>query len=273
MTETVVESPVEGASVTNEPAADNKEPTGELDWRREFAGEDEKFLNHLSKFNSPKDVAKLSFDFRQKLSSGEYKRNVPFPAEGTPEEQAEWRSENGIPEAPDKYSLPDGVVFGEDDQPIVKSFLEAMHKSNVPEGAAKEAIKWYHQAQEQTAVRMAEEAKMQKAQTEESLRGEWGAEYRPIMQMTENFVKTRFGDIMGEALLQSSPEVVKELASIARELNPAATLVPNSSNPLKGVQDQIAQYRAEMKNPDKWAKNTQGQKHLIELLAAEEKFK
>lgn len=272
MTEAVVEKPEVVDPAVNDPAAASKEPTGELDWRREFAGDDEKFLNHLSKFNTPKDVAKLSFDFRQKLSSGEYKRNVPFPVDGKPEEQAEWRAENGIPESFDKYGIPEGIVIGDEDKPVINNFLETMHKSNVPEPAVKEAVKWYYQAQEQAAAKQAEEAKAQKIQTEEALRAEFGAEYRPIMSMTENFVKTRFGDLVGEALLQSSPEVVKELAAIARELNPAATIVPNSANPLKGVKDEIAKYREEMRNPDKWAKNIEGQKRMVELLAAEEKF-
>lgn len=274
MTETaVVVEPTAGVPAANEPAASNKEPTGEVDWRREFAGDDEKFLNHLSKFNTPKDVAKVSFDFRQKLSSGEYKRNVPFPADGKPEEQAEWRAENGIPESFDKYGIPEGIVIGEDDKPVVNSFLETMHKSNVPEPAVKEAVKWYYQAQEQAAAREAEAVKAQKIQTEEALRTEWGPEYRPNMNMTENFVKSEFGDIFGDALMQSSPDVVRTLASIARRLNPAATIVPNSANPLKGVKDEIAKYREEMKNPDKWAKNTEGQKRMLELLAAEEKFR
>lgn len=263
----------DGDPAVNDPAPASKGPTVEVDWRREFAGDDEKFLNHLSKFNTPKDVAKLSFDFRQKLSSGEYKRNVPFPADGTPEEQAEWRAENGIPDSFEKYALPEGIVVGDEDRPTVNAFLETMHKSNVPEPAVKEAVKWYYQAQEQAAAQRAEEEKAQKIKTEEALRAELGAEYRPIMKMTENFVKTRFGDIMGEALLQSSPEVVKALADIAREINPAATIVPNSANPLKGVKDEIAKYREEMRNPDKWAKNIEGQKRMVELLAAEEKFR
>lgn len=273
MSEAEVKEPVqenggnEGAG-TGDPA-----PVENLDWRREFAGEDEKFYNHLSKYNTAKDVARTSFEFRQKLSSGEYKRNIPFPADGTPEDQMEWRKENGIPEAPDKYGMPDGIVFGEDDQPIINDFLETMHKSNVPEGAAKEAMRWYHKAQETAAARMAEEEKAQKVATEEALRSEFGAEYRSIINMTENFAKTRFGDIMGDALMNSSPEVVKALADIAREINPAATIVPNSANPLKGVKDQIEKYRAEMRNPEKWAKNIEGQRHMAQLLEAEAKMR
>lgn len=276
MTETAVVEKPDGESATGDAtggdATDNKGGEANLDWRREFAGDDEKFLNHLSKFNTPKDVAKLSFDFRQKLSSGEYKRNVPFPADGTPEEQAEWRTENGIPDSFEKYALPEGIVVGDEDRPIVNAFLETMHKSNVPEPAVKEAVKWYYQAQEQAAAQRAEEEKAQKIQTEEALRAELGAEYRPIMKMTENFVKTRFGETLGDAML-SSPELVKGFADIAREINPAATIVPNSANPLKGVKDEIAKYREEMRNPDKWAKNTEGQKRMVELLAAEEKFR
>jgi hypothetical protein len=262
-------------AVAATPATPAEQPAAEpaVDWRREIAGDDEKILAHLGRYNSQKDAIKAGFELKQKVSSGEYKRNIAFPKDGSAEDQIKWRAENGIPDSPDKYKMPDGLVIGEADKPVVDEFLKAMHAENAPEGAVKQAVDWYYKTQEQAAARAAEETKAQRVLIEETLRGEWGPEYLANKNMTENFVKTRFGDVVGAALLESSPEVVKELAAIAREINPAATVVPNSSNPAQSISDEIETLKAKMKNLDSWAKDTKGQARMVELLDAQERMR
>ena len=131
----------------------------------------------------------------------------------------EWRSENGIPETADKYSLPEGVIFGEDDQPMVNEFLKSMHEHNIPDEHVKPALAWYADLQKQALEQEAELAKQDQIQTEEALRAEWGHEYRANYAEVENFTKSRFPDI-ADALL-SNADTVRELAAISRELNPA----------------------------------------------------
>lgn len=245
----------------------------EQDWRRSTAGDDERLLAHLARYNTQNDAIKAGFELKQKVSSGEYRRNIPFPLDGKPEEQAEWRKENGVPESFDKYEMPEGIVVGENDKPMIDGFLESMHGNNANPAVVKTAIEWYYKTQDEAMAKEAENSRVQKMQTEEALRADFGTEYRPIMNMTENFIKSRFGDIVGEALLASSPEVVKEFANIARELNPSATVVPNSANPMQSIQDEIASLRSQMRDQKSWAKNQKGQARLIDLISAEQSMK
>ena len=81
--------------------ADTTKPAD--DWRTRLAGGDEKELKRLSRFASEADVYKAYRELEKKKSSGELKQALSKDA--TPEQIAEWRKENGIPETPDKYDL------------------------------------------------------------------------------------------------------------------------------------------------------------------------
>src|SRR3546814_8159770 len=76
----------------------------------------------------------------QKLSSGEFKKAIGPDA--TPEQIAEWRKEQGIPEKPEDYDLKfdNGLVIGEADKPLVAEFLKASHATNVTPAQAKAQI-------------------------------------------------------------------------------------------------------------------------------------
>src|SRR5688572_23894721 len=90
------------------------------DWRQKLAGEDKKTLERLGRMASPADLLKSYRALEQKISAGELKKGLPENA--TPEQVAEWRREQGLPEKPEGYlenlSLPDGVVLGEADKPM-----------------------------------------------------------------------------------------------------------------------------------------------------------
>src|SRR5690242_14053786 len=100
------------------------------DWRQQIAGNDEKYAKRLERYGSIKDVANALIATQNQISAGELRSALK--ANATPEETAAWRAENGIPEAPEKYDLtmPQGIVFGEDDKPFVDSFLKAAHGAN-----------------------------------------------------------------------------------------------------------------------------------------------
>lgn len=236
------------------------------DWRDKMAGDDAEFRKSLDRFNAPGDVGKSWKEISKKISSGEYKRPVTLPENATPEQIAEYRKEMGVPESPDKYDLKmDGLVIGEADKPVVDQFLKAMHEANVPEGPVKQAVSAYFKMQEQAVAQAAQAEREFKVQSEEALRQEWGGEYRPNMNLVENFAKTRFGDEVGSAMLEAGPEVVKALASIAREINPAMTLVPNASNPNQAIADEIAKLRGEIGTAE-WMRNPQKQQRYAELI-------
>jgi len=98
------------------------------------AGADEKVLSEVSRFKSLEDVGKELLRQKQELS----KRAVSgaFPVGGTPEQQAEWRKANFVPEAGtiEAYGIkaPDGYEMQPFEQAGLSVLAERLHGKNVP---------------------------------------------------------------------------------------------------------------------------------------------
>ena len=82
------------------------------DWRVQIAGEDEKALKQLGRYQSPADIWTKARALEQRITSGELKDYSPFPEKGSDDDKAAWRANNQIPEAPGKYEL--GREVGEE---------------------------------------------------------------------------------------------------------------------------------------------------------------
>lgn len=233
---------------TPEPTAGDTKPAE--DWRVKFAGGDEKELKRLARFATEADVFKAYRELEKKKSSGELK--APFPQDGTAEEIAAWRKDNGIPESADKYELnfDNGLVIGENDKPLIDKFVTKMHGENASPAQVKAAIASYYDimAEQQQAIAEADVA--YKDESLEALREDFGGDFKKninavtgLLQSAPEGVKeileasrTPDGKILG-----NHPDVIKWLANIAFEINPAATVMPNSvSNPGAAINDEIA---------------------------------
>lgn len=239
------------------------------DWRTKAAGGDEKLLKALERYNSPVDGFKALQELRTKMSSGEYKKAVPAPED--PVALAEWRKENGVPESADKYdmTMPDGLVIGAEDKPFVDEFVKAMHDKNMPAGPVKEAVAAYFAMQQKQIAAAVNEDRVFQQQAEESLRQEWGHEYLPNYNLAKEFAVSRFGEDVGNAILQAGPDAVKAVAAISREINPAMTLVPNSNNPTQAISDELATLKGKIGTPE-WFRNPAMQTRYQQLLVGQE---
>jgi hypothetical protein len=243
---TVVEQGDGGQGVDAGKASAPKWPD---DWRSQLADGDEKTLKKLERYTSPKEVAKALRAAEQRISSGELKPTLPKDAK--PEEIAQWRKDNGIPEKPEEYDLKfdNGLVIGEEDKPAVDEFVKAMHGTNATPDQVKAGLGAYLQWREQEVQRIAETDADEKAATEDALRAEWGGEYRrnlaainSMLDGAPSGVKEMLsGARSGKSAVFNNPQVVQWFAQIARELNPAATVVPGASNPGSAISDEIAQ--------------------------------
>lgn len=242
------------------------------DWRERLAGDNTDMLKTLSRYNTPGDYAKAGFELRQKVSSGEYKRQTAFPADGTDEDKAAWRKENNIPDAADKYKLPEGLVVGDMDKPVIDEFLSMAHQENIPDGVPERVLDWYYKTQAKQAEAMAVSDGEFRKQTEDTLREEFGAEYRPIMNMAENFATTRFGEDVGKALMGAGPDVIKAVAAIAREIEPTMTVVPNSNNPSQAIASELESLSKMIGTPE-WFRSPDKQARYQQLLTAQEASK
>lgn len=259
------------------------------DWRDKIA--DAKHKKTMDRFASPKDLANAYFSLTQRLSSGELKAVVPFPAKGTAEEQAAWRKDQGLPEAADKYDLKfdDGLVIGENDKPIVDAFLKAAHEANMPAAGVKTAVSWYFKAQEK---RMQEQQASDEAlleQTSDALRAEWGTEFPRNRNLIRGLLETAPPEVKelleGARLSNGQPvfsnvHAVKAFAQWARQINPVTTVVPGAgANVASAINDELKQMNAWMAAPKgstdwkKYWKSDETQKRYRELIDAQARAK
>lgn len=257
-------APVTDPQPTNEPTP------AEPSWRERISGGDPDILKMTGRYNTEQDFAKAHKELQTKVSSGEYKKNIPFPENGTDEQIAAWRKENGIPETPDGYDLSnmDGLTISDEDKPYVDEFLKGVHAKNLPPDAARAAIATYFEIQQQEAAKAIEADRAWKSEQEEALRAKFGPEYLPNYNMAHDFAVTRFGKDVGEALMSAGAPAVEALAAIAREINPAATVVPNSSDPGKAIGDQLTELKKKVGTPE-WYANPDLQNRYAQLLDAQ----
>jgi hypothetical protein len=229
------------------------------DWRARLAGDDKDALKRLARFPDEASLYKSYRSLEQRLSSGEMKK--PLADNASAEEVAAWRRDNGLPENQDGYldalNLSNGVVIGEADKPLVREFAAAALDGNVaPEQFSRMVAKYYEIQDAQRAAR--EDADAAFKQTAESeLRAEWqGAAFRQNLNAIQNLmagwpeglaVRVLAGRSPDGRKLGDDPAFVRQLASLARELNPPVSLVPGgASDPSKGLNDRLSEIKGWM---------------------------
>ena len=244
------------------PVADDKAagPTDfPADWRTRMAGGDDKALKILERFASPKAMADALVDVRTKISKGELKAPAkPLGADATPEQVAEWRQANDIPETPDKYdvTLDNGVVLGEADKPKLASFQKRMHDANVPQSNFKAALGWWQEQQLADAEQQTLADATYRKGAEDNLREQWGPEYRVNVTLYKEALAS-LPEGMGETLntardaegrlLGANPAFVSWLVNQRREENPLATVMAGSGvNGAQVMESEMAAIRAQM---------------------------
>lgn len=243
-TETIVSDPVDKPIAA---PADWPE-----DWAAKMAGGDEKELATLSRFKSPVELAKAYREAQKKISSGQLKESNPYPADGTDEEKAEWRKANDLPENVEGYykGLPDGLVVGDDDKPMVDSFLENVLNEGGTQAEANRAIAAYYDIQEKNAEARAMADNEAKITGEEDLRAELGAQFRPSIAALNSWLQTAPEDVRENLMnargpdgtpIMSNANTLRWLMSVQQEINPAASVMPSGAASASGVADRIAE--------------------------------
>lgn len=247
-----------GATQT-QTAATETTTTTEVSWRDRLAGDDKDFRKRLDRFTDETQFAKSYRALEQKLSSGEYKQVKPYPEKGTPEEISAWRKEQGIPEKPDQYdtSVGDGIVWGETDKPFLDDYLTYAHTNNVSPDEVKRGLRWYAEMQDKARARLQEEDGAFKQQSEDALRADWGSDYRRNVTVAENFInsapqtvkdKLFGGRTPSGRLFGADPDVLKWLAQVSLDLNPAASVLPATGSEIKGLGDRISEIEKMMRD-------------------------
>lgn len=282
--------PAGGASGgANAPAGDKKQEAAggdpaaaAADWRKEFAGDNADDMKVLERFASKADFMKSWKE--QRATIAQNKAAKPLPKDAKPEEVAEWRKANGIPEKADDYykALPEGMVFGEDDKPGVTKFLEDMHSLNAPPAMVSKALEVFVAAQTEAAeARTAKDLEVRDS-TQEALRTEWGTDYKANVNAMSAFVKANVPEAdqanfmnarMGDGTpVFSHPGMVKAFAQLGRVLNPTGTATPGGGmDKLDAIETQIAAYEKRMATKE-WFKDTKAQEHYRQLVTARDRM-
>jgi hypothetical protein len=251
-------------------------------WRQSLAGEDRAALRTLERFPDPPALWKSYQSMRTKLSSGEAR---VLPANATPEQQAQWRLENGIPESWDRYdvALEDGLQIGETDRPLVNQYLEVAHRLNHTPEQVNANVGWYFAAVRQQEETIADANLNARTECEAELREDWGPEYRATLNGIASMLDGAPDGVKQSLLaaknvdgtnLLNQPGVMRWLAELSRELNPVATVVGAGGGQLVGIEDEIAQIEEVMKeNRAKYNGDERMQERLRKLYAARERVR
>lgn len=270
-------------------------PTWPTDWRQQIVGtkedKDGKLLKQLERFASPADLFQKIQEQDKLISSGTLKQ--PLAKDATPEQIAEYRKANNIPETPDKYdmTLPNGLVIGEVDKPILNNMLAKMHAKNLPQDVVKDLVADYFQQQKDFVTNQETLRNTHHTAMEDTLRKEWGDNYRSEVNRIEGLLNTfsaesqaalQFGvDNKGMRFLDN-PNILRDLALQARIINPVSTITPaGGGSQMDSVEGEIAAIELRMGGGpkkesairDAYFKDAKAQARYLELVDFRERQK
>jgi len=288
------------AAAEPEPPAEPAAPSGwPKDWRERIAthaanGDKKAYdreMKRLERMTDPEGIYGSYREIEARLHQGGL---VKVPGENATEaEIAAYRKALGVPEKPEGYleglKLDNDVVIGDMDKPMVEGFLEAMHQTGASPTQVKAALNWYYAGQEQAAAAMDQADNQFREESVRALKEKYGPSYeRYVGAIASLFAQAPGGadfqnpeslasQIAGARLpngriLGNDPTAVDFMISLARELNPVATVTDTVTSGGKSIDDEIGEIESFMKtNRHEYFKDNRKQARYRELLEAREK--
>jgi hypothetical protein len=286
-TETTTATATAGKETVVDAKVDPKakvEATWPEDWQDRLSAGDKKKLEQIKRYSTPQALADALLETKAKLRSGGFKE--PLPEKPTPEQLANWRKENGIPEKPEDYKIEmeGGYVVGEDEKPMIDQYIKMMHESNLPPALVNKNLNAYYALKEQQEQAIFNKNEEAKNQTVEMLRQEWGSKYQGNINTIVGFLNNRFGDSAGKVLqafgtdnvaIMNDPKVLSGLLQIATEIDPAATVTnPSNNGSIQSINEEIAAIEARMRNDrTNYFKDQAAQDRYLTLITARDNIK
>jgi hypothetical protein len=150
----------------------------------------EQLTKQLGRYKTEIDAIASGVLAQEKLRSGN-----KLDETATPEAQAQWRKEQGMPEAAEKYDIPNvaGHTWTEKDQPVIDGFKSLAFKHNLPQAAVNELVDWHVKENQRLAEEWDAEQKRADATDREEcldqLRTEFGVrELKPNLKLMERLI-------------------------------------------------------------------------------------
>lgn len=173
-------------------------------WRELAAGENEDQLKLLKRYGSLNGVVKALQEAQNTIRSGKIKRDMPDPKDD--KAMAEWRKEQGIPDKPEGYVLPEPVTkrLVDADKPVLSSFTEFAHAKNAPPAFVEMAAEWYVDMSERAAEAQGDADKKAAEEVDDALRDAWSRdEFKGNLTLAKRFMSSagEIGDAWTEARL------------------------------------------------------------------------
>jgi hypothetical protein len=270
------------------------------DWRHKVAehaaaGNEKVYKKELQRLEKLASTPADLYNAYRAIESTWSSRNfVKLPGKNaTPEELAEYNKAMGVPDTPQDYlknlEFDDGLVLGDWDKPAVDGFTQRMHAVGAPPAVVKEALHWYLKSQEEDAAALDEADDSFRRVSDQALKNEYGNAYKRYI----NNIATLFQNAPGGADLDNEegvysrvlggrtadgkkigndPDVIRWLASVANNLNPAGTVVEDADASGKSIDTEIAQIEQIMRT-DRRTYDKQYATRYGELLTAREKIR
>lgn len=283
---TDVSNQQENVSEQNSNTNDNQDntqqqPTWPDDWRSKMAGGDEKLLKQLERYTDPIQVAKGLISTKQKLSEG--LKEFKLSDNPTEEELDQYREARGIPKKPEEYQieLGDGLTIGDDDKTLVDEFKKIAHAQNIPPETLNSMLTPFFKMQDDIIIQRDEQDNQMKQVLEDTLRQEWGQEYRANINLARMFFDDAPESIRDNLLagrgadgtvLANNPDFVRWAAQKQREVNPISTVIPSGAANGQSLQAEIQSLEAKRDSmpQNKWMRDDNPDYKRWQILISEQ---
>lgn len=271
----------QAADTTTTTTADTSKGVWPEDWHARMAGDDERELRQIKRYESPQAIWKKARALEARLSSGELRPMLP--KDPKPEELAAWRKDNGIPEKPDGYDLKD-LKIPAADKAIVGDIVARLHASNASPDVVRNAVQSYYEVRERQVQERVSKDEDNRVKALDTLNQEWGTLFRRNVNLVEGLLN-KFPESVREALksarlpdgtaIFNSADAMRGFAALALELNPAGIVVPASGgdigkSAMQEYKDIQKLMREKRKDYDRDAGKQQRFSELIEYLSKNE---
>lgn len=254
------------------PGADDGKGIWPADWRERVSAGDGKLLSRFQRYGSPDAALQALIAAQNRISSGEL-----LPKLGknpSTEELKEWRAANGIPEEPGKYDLGKDIKIDDTDKPFFDLIFKAAHESHQSNEQVKATVKTWYDVQKKVVEHQAAQDQGVKQKSEDTLRSEWGNEFRRNMNLVHGLLDGSGSQTLKDNLLSgrladgtpigSSPEALKMLLGLALINNPTGVVVEGGTGTTgEGLRQELEKLQ-KIAPGKKTEKESQRQRDLID---------
>ena len=186
-------------------AAAAKTAADEGDWRAKYteglpAELADKAKKYLERRASPQELLKSALAADGKISELSTRVKLPAGKGDDPADVEAFRKAWGVPEAADKYTLPEiqGVQWSEAQKGDIGEFFKAAHAANMNQAQAEAALNVLAQSNARQMAAFQEQAKAKAETVQEDLRAEYGRDYKANLELANRWVKEQFAPHAGE---------------------------------------------------------------------------